>query len=158
MTFEIREFYGSEALPAIIQLRYEVLRKPLGLSLEQSQFSGDELSTTVHIVGYKNSTTAACLTILFSDVKMPEEFLSGQLRGMAVADGCRGLGLGSRLLEAAHELARQKGVSLWCNARSQAVGFYSKHGWEVTGPEFEVVSVGPHFRMVWKPNQSTLAR
>lgn len=154
MTFEIRESYGSEALPAIIQLRYEVLRKPLGLSLEHSRFEGDELSTTVHIVGYKDGTTAACLTILLSDVKLPEEPQAGQLRGMAVADGYRGLGLGSRLLAAAHEWARQKGVSLWCNARSQAVGFYSKHGWEVTSPEYEVVNVGPHFRMCWKPKQT----
>jgi GNAT superfamily N-acetyltransferase len=155
MTFEIRAFYGSEALSAIIQLRYDVLRKPLGLSMEQSQFPGDELSTTVHMVGYKNNKMAACLTILLSDVKLPEEPQSGQLRGMAVADGYRGLGFGALLLDAAHEWARQKGVSLWCNARRKAVGFYSKHGWEVTSPEYEVVNVGPHFRMCWKPKQKT---
>jgi GNAT superfamily N-acetyltransferase len=152
MKFEIREFYGSVDLPVIVKLRYEVLRKPLGLSLEQSQFAGDELSTTVHIVGHVENRMAACLTILLSEVNLTKEPQIGQLRGMAVADGYRGLGLGARLLEAAHEWARQKGVSLWCNARSQAVGFYSKHGWEVSGPEFEVVSVGPHFPMVWKPN------
>lgn len=152
MKFEIREFYGSEALPAIIQLRYEVLRKPLGLSLEQSRFNGDELRTTVHIVGYTDNKTAACLTILLSDAKLSEEPPPGQLRGMAVADEYRGLGLGARLLDAAHEWARQKAVSLWCNARSQAVGFYSKHGWEVTGPEFEVAAVGSHFPMAWNPN------
>jgi GNAT superfamily N-acetyltransferase len=145
MKFEIRYFYGSEALPGIIELRYEVLRKPLGLSLEQSQFAGDELNTTVHIVGFVDNAMEACLTILLSENQQ-----IGQLRGMAVSEEFRGHGLGSQLLEAAHEWAREKGVSLWCNARSQAVGFYSKHSWEVSGPEFTVANVGPHFPMVWK--------
>jgi len=155
MQFEIRDFYGLEVPPEIIQLRYEVLRKPLGLSLEQSQFAGDEQGTTVHIVGYIDNAVAACLTILLSedpqtDGQASDDKQSGQLRGMAVADRYRGLGLGARLLESAHNWARKKGFSLWCNARSQAVGFYVKHGWKVSGPEFTVANVGPHFPMTWK--------
>jgi hypothetical protein len=38
---------------------------------------------------------------------------------------------------------------IWCNARTSAVGFYSKLSWEIAGAEFDIPDVGPHFRM-WR--------
>ena len=153
MKFETRHFYGTESLSNIIQLRYEVLRQPLGLSLEQSRFPGDELPTTVHIVGFLEDSMVSCLTILPSNESIrSNDSNTGQLRGMAVANAQRRFGFGAKLLESAHDWARTKGISLWCNARSEAVGFYLKHGWQATGTEFEVANVGPHIPMIWSPN------
>jgi len=38
---------------------------------------------------------------------------------------------------------------IWCNARTSAVEFYRKLGWEILGTEFDVPDVGPHFHM-WR--------
>jgi ribosomal protein S18 acetylase RimI-like enzyme len=72
-----------------------------------------------------------------------------QLRGMATAPEARGLGLGRALVRECAAFTRANDAQLlWCNARSGAVGFYRKFGFEVMGGEFEIPDVGPHFRMI----------
>lgn len=73
-----------------------------------------------------------------------------QLRGMCVDEPMQGHGLGERLLEGS---LGQLAVSfpsakiVWCNARTSAVGFYEKMGFETSGEEFEVDEIGPHVVM-----------
>jgi GNAT superfamily N-acetyltransferase len=71
-----------------------------------------------------------------------------QLRGMAVLENSQRNGIGSVLLRAcgAHVVARG-GTRLWCNARTGAVPFYVKHGFETVGAEFIIADVGPHYIM-----------
>jgi GNAT superfamily N-acetyltransferase len=72
-----------------------------------------------------------------------------QLRGMATLPAVRGRGFGTALVRQAERTVRgQGGALLWCNARTGAVPFYRRLGWEVAGEEFEIPTVGPHFRMV----------
>jgi len=72
-----------------------------------------------------------------------------QLRGMATLPEVRGQGHGVGLVKAAEAWVRSLGAGLcWCNARVSAMGFYEKLGWVVVGEEFEIATVGPHFRMV----------
>jgi ribosomal protein S18 acetylase RimI-like enzyme len=67
---------------------------------------------------------------------------------MATAPQARGLRLGTSIVKACVAFARDNGARLlWCNARTGAVGFYSKLGFEIVGQEFEIPDVGPHFRM-----------
>lgn len=72
-----------------------------------------------------------------------------RLRGMAIAPDVRGRGAGRALLAAcvAHVAANGGGL-LWCNARTQAVGFYAAAGLGVVGDEFDVPGIGPHVVMV----------
>ena len=48
-------------------------------------------------------------------------------------------------------MLQSKGASmLWCNARTSASDFYMKQGFVVDGDEFEMTSIGPHYRMKLK--------
>jgi ribosomal protein S18 acetylase RimI-like enzyme len=71
-----------------------------------------------------------------------------QLRGMAVEPGLQKSGVGGALIDAMmKEIGARGGLRLWCNARTSAVGFYLRSGFERVGARFEVKGVGPHFVM-----------
>ena len=64
---------------------------------------------------------------------------------------CQKQGVGEALVRAAESFcANQKTSIIWFNARTSAVGFYKKMGYEVTGSEFKIKEVGPHFLMYKK--------
>ena len=79
-----------------------------------------------------------------------------QLRGMAVEQARRGAGVGRALLDfACLAIESAQEIQLvWCNARTEAVGFYQKQGWTVISGEFMIPGVGPHFRMSRKLGHS----
>ncbi len=80
---------------------------------------------------------------------MPDVSPAWQLRGMATLPEVQGAGFGKALLDACVTAARKNGAALlWCNARTSAAAFYSKNGWEIVGGEFDIPTVGPHFRML----------
>jgi GNAT superfamily N-acetyltransferase len=67
---------------------------------------------------------------------------------MATLPEVRGAGFGKALLDACVAAARENGAAiLWCNARTSAADFYAKNGWRIVGAEFDIPTVGPHFRM-----------
>lgn len=56
------------------------------------------------------------------------------LRQFAVHSSCQGQGVGRKLLEFAHNFAREKGYTrITLDARLPAVGFYQKAGYVLTG-------------------------
>jgi GNAT superfamily N-acetyltransferase len=56
---------------------------------------------------------------------------------MAVAPDRRGTGLGAAVLLGAIDLVRISGAPLlWANARTSALGFYSRLGFETVGEEY----------------------
>ncbi len=68
---------------------------------------------------------------------------------MATLEEYRGRGVGKNLLNEAFLIIKERqGDALWCNARTNAIGFYEKLGFSVVGDEFEIEGVGPHFVMV----------
>ena len=77
-----------------------------------------------------------------------EEPDAWRLRGMASEPGHRGQGYGeAALLRGMKESARRGGRSLWCNARTVALGFYERLGFVREGDEF-ITGMGiPHYRM-----------
>lgn len=84
---------------------------------------------------------------------MPEHphIIAYQLRGMATMPGARKRGLGRALVQTCLSVARENAVQhLWCNARTSAVVFYLKLGFEIIGHEFYIPDVGPHLRMSLK--------
>jgi GNAT superfamily N-acetyltransferase len=71
-----------------------------------------------------------------------------RLRGMATRPEVRGAGHGRALLTAAIQAAREGGAALlWCNARENAVPFYTRAGFVPFGERFDLPGSGPHRRM-----------
>ena len=165
---------GAEQLDVVRHLRYEVLRRPLGMPFEATLFDGDDLPSTQHLIAFDDTAfddiafddtafddTAfdrgrpiGCLTLLIPDSSMvaPDPGpIKVQLRGMAVLDLAQGRGIGSRMLCEVHHLASIYGWHLWCNARQNAVPFYAKNGWRIQGEPFDIPKIGTHFAMGWEP-------
>jgi predicted GNAT family N-acyltransferase len=132
------------ALEAVLPLRQAVLRP--GRPVEESSFAPDMDPATVHL-----AAVDATGAVLGCATWFPEPWQGApawRLRGMATAPAARGTGLGGRLLEEGLALARDAGVGLvWCNARTLAVGFYRRYGFETVGEEFESGYGIPHFVM-----------
>ena len=117
--------------PAILSLRKEVMwpDKPL----EYSAVLGDEQLTTQHFgVFTKPASASASAAELVSVVSV---WVSGggadaQFRKFCTRSGHQRRGLGSALLRHCFEALRAECPGLrrvWCNARVEQAGFYSKH-------------------------------
>ena len=79
----------------------------------------------------------------------PDDARAWRLRGMATAEGARGRGIGGRVLDAVIDhVAMRGGGLLWCNARTPAVGFYRRAGFETRGDEWVDPVIGPHIVML----------
>ena len=136
----------NSQLGSIHRLRFEILRKPLGLSFESAAFPEDNLETTVHVIASSANGLIGCATLLISESES-----AIQLRGMAVAHNLQGTGVGRLIVLASHDFARQARKSLWCKARESAIGFYECLGWVATGTLFEIPVIGSHRKMEWRP-------
>ncbi|AXK34769.1 N-acetyltransferase [Streptomyces armeniacus] len=72
-----------------------------------------------------------------------------RIRGMATAEQARGRGYGTAVLRAGVVEAVARGARLlWCTGRTDARGFYERHGFAVSGAEFVIEGVGPHVVLV----------
>lgn len=142
--------YRRATIDEIYQLRFAVLRprqQPVKLHFPGD---GDSPPKTWHFGAFApDRHTIGCLTLFASHW---EDKPAIQLRGMAVDPEWRGKGVGRNLLRAAIQALRNDpAVSdwpWWCNARTEAIGFYEKDGWRVVSEEFMIEGVGPHKKMV----------
>jgi len=140
----VRPIIAAETWP----LRRSELRP--GRPLAAAQFTGDDLPTTKHFGAFRSGELVGIASLFLADMSEHPGVSALQLRGMAAAPAVRGVGFGRALVEAclAFALASRKPL-IWCNARTSAVEFYRKLGWEILGEEFDVPDVGPHFHM-WR--------
>lgn len=102
----------------------------------------------------------AVVTYLHEACPQKPDIEALQLRGMCVDERMQRRGLGERLLEGSlGQLAVRvpSAEFVWCNARTSAVAFYEKMGFETVGEVFEVDEIGPHVVM-WKSLPVVLAR
>lgn len=138
MPIKILDFQSIE-YEQMVSLRYEVLRKPLGL-----EFTNEDLEQDAHdilIGAFDDDVILACCILSKVDDK------TCRLRQMAVKNTLQGKGIGGNLLIFAENIARERGfTSLHMHARQSAVGFYEKLGYHVCSDEFLEVSI-PHFEM-----------
>jgi ribosomal protein S18 acetylase RimI-like enzyme len=128
-------------------LRHKVLRPHQAPG--ELVYPGDSDRESLHVAAFAGGAMVGAASVVRRP--MPGESASDhwQLRGMATLPDFRGRGIGAALLRAciAH-VARSRGSILWCNARTPAVGFYIKLGFQTKGREFLVPVSGPHFVMV----------
>ncbi len=132
--------FGTPAFDEAVQLRYDVLRRPLGLTFTEEQLSAeyDQLHLAAYsdaavLVGYLNLT--------------PQDAQVVKMRQVAVAPTWQRKGVGNALVQASEELAQQLGFTqMVLHARETAVPFYNALGYNSVGTQFEEVGI-PHFRM-----------
>lgn len=136
----IRALADGNDRECLYDLRGRVLRP--GRPPEASRFPGDGAPGTVHLGAFLEGERCVGIASLYDNQGI-------QLRGMAVAPGHQGRGIGAALVREAQRRARESGRGLWCNARVSAVGFYQKMGWQIDGDRFDIPDVGPHYVMRW---------
>ena len=132
----------------IFELRHAILRPHL--PRETAVYDVDSWPETRHFAAWDDGRVVGTVTI-FPMALDERETNAWQLRGMAVADAARGLGVGRKLLAAVDEHLRRLAPPtplLWCNARVTAIGFYQRCGWEVISDVYDVPTVGPHVKMI----------
>ena len=117
---------GQEFFDRYLELRYSVLRAPLGLPPGSEQDESDHYDTTRHLVWLDDDEQAqACVQL-----QAAEEQGTARVRYMAVAAEAQGRGLGRQLLDFLEQLAAEEGYhTLYLNARENAVLFYLACGY-----------------------------
>ena len=150
MSLVVRRATVSEIMP----LRHAVLRP--GYPPEASRYAEDDVA--VHVGAWDGDELVGCATV-FADpwVGSPPAADAWRLRGMAVAPGRQGTGVGAQVLAAAVSAASAaKAPLIWANARTTALGFYERYGWRVAGEEFLASDTGlPHVPIVLEPGRTS---
>lgn len=132
--------FASPEYDEAVALRYEVLRRPLGLDFTPEQLAAEwsnvhiaAFDTSGKMVGYLNLTA-----VDDNEVKM---------RQVAVAESEQGKGVGTAMVAYSEEIARQLNFKvITLHSRKVAVPFYLRLGYEIVGDQFEEVTI-PHFKM-----------
>ncbi len=131
--------HGSEDYKKMVDLRLEILRKPLGLTFAEADLNQEK--DDILIGAFEEEDIMACCIL----TKLSED--TCKLRQMAVRPKIQGTGLGAAMMNYAEQLAKDAGYKkMVMNARKTAKGFYEKLGYEIEGDEFVEVTL-PHFYM-----------
>ena len=140
MTINIKTIlYNSAAHKQMIELRNDILRKPLGLSFTPADFQKEQQD--ILIGAFEVNKIVGCCVL----TKVNERTI--QLRQMAVNNEFQGKGVGKQIVQYAEKIAQEeKYETIMMHARSVAVSFYKKLGYAIEGNEFMEVSI-PHFMM-----------
>lgn len=124
----------------VYDLREEILRKPIGLSLKDEDLSGDALDTI--LIAEEGEKVLGCVML-----HPTEDNNIFKLRQMAVSGVLQGKGIGKMLVKAAEQKLLNIGVSrIILHARETAIGFYQKLGYAITSGLFIEVGI-PHVVM-----------
>lgn len=123
----------------MVNLRNEILRKPLGLSFDKEEL--DKERDDILMGAFEDDKLLGCCLLTRMDV------FTVRLRQMAVPNNMQGKGVGRALMIFAENIARDLGYKKLCmHARQTAVGFYQKLGYSISGEPFEEVTI-PHYIM-----------
>lgn len=131
--------HGSKEYQQMVDLRFNMLRKPLGLVFTDEELAKEK--DDILMGCFDDGKLEACCMLT------PIAPKTVRLRQMAVLSGLQGKGMGRVLLQFAENIAYDLGYrKITMHARKTAIGFYEKLGYSVTGEEFEEVTI-PHFEM-----------
>jgi hypothetical protein len=123
----------SPLYPKELELRNQVLLRPF--SLPDNFWIQDDSKSYHFIVKLENQVIACALLC-------PRSKKVAQIMQMAVDPNYQMKKMGYNLLKSMEEKAKSLGVnSLFCHSRENAIGFYSKHGFEVISDEFIEVGI-----------------
>lgn len=129
--------HGSSDYQKVIQLRYNILRAPLGLSFSQEDLDNEK--EHIHIASFDDDDLLGCCML----TKIDQHTL--QLRQMAVRANLQRKGIGESIVSFAENIGRDKGYRrIIMHARDTAIGFYEKFGYKVKGDQFTEVNLPHH--------------
>src|SRR5580692_5477763 len=129
--------HGTTEYRQMVNLRYELLRKPLGLTFDAQELEQEK--EDILIGAFEEDKLLGCCLLTRVDQ------YTIRLRQMAVFNNLQGKGVGRALMVFAENIARDQGYrKLVMHARKTALGFYRKLGYQTSGEEFEEVTI-PHF-------------
>jgi predicted GNAT family N-acyltransferase len=131
--------HGTPEYRQMLQLRYDILRKPLGLQFDEAELEQEKQD--ILIAAYEDDKMLGCCLLTKKDSN------TVRLRQMAVLNNLQGKGIGASLMNFAENLARDRGYKkMVMHARKGAIGFYEKQGYKTLGDEFMEVTI-PHYVM-----------
>jgi len=123
----------------MVNLRNEILRKPLGLTFDREELEKEK--EDILMGAFEDERLLGCCLLTRVDAT------TVRLRQMAVPNNMQGKGIGRALMIFAENIARDLGYKKLCmHARKTAVGFYQKLGYSISGDEFVEVTI-PHYTM-----------
>ena len=131
--------YGTPEYDTMLRLRYDLLRKPLGLSFDPKELEKEK--DDVLIGAFEDEKMLGCCLLTSMDAK------TLRLRQMAVYNNLQGKGIGRALMIFAENIARDMGYEiLMMHARVTAIGFYEKLGYVKKDGQFIEITI-PHVIM-----------
>jgi GNAT superfamily N-acetyltransferase len=129
--------HNSAEYRKMVQLRYDILRKPLGLQFQPEELEKEK--EDILIGAFEEEQILGCCLLTKTEPQ------TVRLRQMAVSGSLQGKGIGRQMMQFAEDVARDYGYRrITMHARNSAIGFYEKLGYEVRGNEFLEVTVPHH--------------
>lgn len=124
----------SKEYNSSLKLRDIVLRKPIGLSIEDDDLSQESLAE--HFVAVKNREVIGTLFLT------PTSQQAYQMKQVAVHPDYQGQSIGKQVIAAAEKWGRENKVNkIWLHARINAWPFYQKQGYEFISEEYTQVGI-----------------
>lgn len=131
--------HGTKEYKQMVELRNEILRKPLGLEFDPKELEREK--EDILIGAFEEEKMLGCCLLTKIDNKCV------RLRQMAVENNLQGKGIGAAMMNYAENVARDAGYNkIIMHARKTAIGFYEKLGYKLSGGEFTEITI-PHFIM-----------
>lgn len=131
--------HGTKEYQQMVELRNEILRKPLGLTFDEKELAREK--EDILIAAFEEDKILGCCLLTKVDSQCV------RLRQMAVQNNLQGKGIGAAMMNYAENVARDAGYNkIIMHARKTAMDFYKKLGYKVVGEEFEEITI-PHIIM-----------
>jgi len=132
------DIYSSD-YQQVLELRNEVLRKPLGRNLSVQDIANDP--NELIVVAVENGQVIASVQL------RPLSAKTIKLRQMAVSPTRRLKAWGRKLLKFAEQTAQERGYAkIVLHARETAVDFYKKSGYRIVSDRFMEVGIS-HYKL-----------
>lgn len=133
--------FGSPEQIESINLRYKVLREPLGLNFDKNDLAKEYQD--FHIAAYSNGEIVGVLLL-----KPTENSEIAKMRQVAVDNDWQGKGVGKALVTFSEAILKNKSFKkIELHARETAVPFYLSLNYLIVGDLFYEVGI-PHKKMV----------
>jgi predicted GNAT family N-acyltransferase len=130
--------HGSKEYQQMVNLRYNILRKPLGLNFTQEEL--DKEKQNVLIGAFEDDQLLGCCMLV-----KEENRKMMRLRQVAVPNNQQGKGIGRALMAFAENISRDLGYSrIMMHARKTAIPFFEKLGYKVTSEPFDEITIQHH--------------
>jgi predicted GNAT family N-acyltransferase len=138
--FEIKLIeFGTDDYKQSVNLREQILRKPLGLSFREEFLSADKFEIIIGL--FINNQIVGSLNL------KPLSNRILKMRQVAVKNTMQNMGIGKKIVIFSENYAKEnKYTEIMMHARTTAVDFYKKLNYFIEGDEFFEVGI-LHYKM-----------